>query len=78
MHYDSGTGFGSGLLRNNVAFDKGKILYHFLLLEKCAKYCLDPEPESKSEPEPHQINAVPQHCFTSAICHNRIVNIATQ
>jgi hypothetical protein len=43
-----------------------------LLLENCATYCLDPEPEQeqepepktfpKSEPEPQQIIAVPQHC----------------
>ncbi len=31
-------------------------------VENCAKYYQDPEPEPKSEPEPQQIIAVPQHC----------------
>jgi hypothetical protein len=42
-----------------------KALYKFFLLENCAKYCLDPEPEKISQvgTGTQQIFAVPQHCI---------------
>ncbi len=54
-----------------LTFEKAKFYTNILLLENCAKCCLDPEtepePEPKlfpnSEPEPQQIITVPQHCF---------------
>jgi hypothetical protein len=55
--------------------EKARFCTNFLLLENRAKYCLDPQPELKSEPETEpklfkswnrkrnmQITTVPQHC----------------
>jgi hypothetical protein len=67
-------------LGNNAAsvIEKARFCTNFLLLENCAKYCLDPEPEPKIG-----TGTTSNHCgsttlLTSAICHYRIVNIATQ
>ncbi len=46
-----------------------------LLLENCAKYCLDPEPE----PEPEQIiTAVSQHCLKQLCFSHQLITITIQ
>jgi hypothetical protein len=54
----------ANFLGNNAAPDieKAKLCNNFLLLENCAKFCLDPEPEPETFPEPEpQEHKVPQH-----------------